>query len=424
MLLVAALASPAAAQTYAITGAKIHTMAGPPIANGTVVIQNGRITAVGANVSVPSGAQVINARGLEVYPGLFNAVSQIGLVEVPQGMPGSVDTSELGPFNPQVVAASAILVESEHIPVTRFTGVTHTLSAPGLGGGAVIGGQGSIIHLGGWVIEEMLIRKSAVMVLNWPSLGAGGGGFGGFGGGQQQRRTFAEMRQQYENRVRDIEDWLDRARHYQQAMEKGSAANFDRDLKLEALVPVLKGETPLLVNANDDRDIKNAVEWAEKQKLRIIIANGRDAWKIKDFLKQKNVPVILSDTQALPAGADEPYDKPLTRAGELVAAGVKIAFGTFDTQFARNLPFEAGNAVAYGLPWEEAMKAITINPAQMFGLDKDLGTIEKGKIANLFVTTGDPFEFRTEVRYLFINGKLTSLDNKHKQLYEKYRKRP
>jgi imidazolonepropionase-like amidohydrolase len=423
-LILLAASSPAAAQTYAITGAKIYTLAGPPIASGTVVIQNGKITAVGANVRVPSGAQVISARGLQVYPGIFNAVSELGLVEVPQGMPGSVDDNELGTFNPQLVAASAILVESEHIPVTRFTGVTHTMTVPGLSSGAVFSGQGSVIHLAGWVIEELLIRKSTVMAVNWPSLRVGGGGFGGFGGQQQQRRTFTEIRQEYDRRVAEIEDWLERARHYAQATEKGSAANFTRDLKLEALVPVVKGQLPLLVNTNDARDIRNAIEFAEKHKLRIVIAGGRDAWKIKDFLKQKNVGVILGATQALPSNEDEPYDKPLTRAGELAAAGVKIAFGTFDTQFARNLPFEAANAVPFGLPWEEALKAITIHPAQLLGLDKELGTIETGKIGNLIVTTGDPLEYRSEVRYVFINGKPASLDNKHKQLYEKYRNRP
>jgi imidazolonepropionase-like amidohydrolase len=180
----------------------------------------------------------------------------------------------------------------------------------------------------------------------------------------------------------------------------------------------------VLVLANDDRDIKNAVEFCEKQKLKMILGGGREAWKVKDFLKQKNIPVILGRTHELPATEDEAYDKPYSAPGELVAAGVKIAFGTFDIEFMRRLPNEAGQAVGYGLPHEEALKAVTINPAQMFGLDKELGTIETGKLANLIVTNGDPLELRTEVRYLFIKGQLTSTDNKHKQLYEKYRARP
>lgn len=425
LLMFAAFLAPAtSAQTYAITGAKIHTLAGPPIPSGTVVIRDGKIAAVGANVSVPSGAQVINAKGLEVYPGLFNAISQIGLVEVGQGEPGTVDTSELGDYNPQVVAAMALHVESEHIPVVRANGITHAMSVPGLGPG-VIGGQSSIIYLAGWSIDEMLVRRSAAMVLNWPTLGGGRGGFGGGGGfGGARRQPFNELRQAYERRVEELTNWMDRARHYAQAVERGSKDNFERDLKLEALVPVVKGELPLLVIANDDRDIKNAVEFCEKQKLKMILGGGREAWKVKELLKQKNVPVILGASQELPSAEDEPYDRPLSVAGELHTAGVKVAIATFGYQFARTLPYEAGNTVAYGLPWEEALKAITLYPAQMFGLDKQLGSIEQGKIANLIVTNGDPLELRTEVKHLFINGRPTSLENKHQQLWEKYKARP
>jgi imidazolonepropionase-like amidohydrolase len=422
-LLAALLVAPAAraqgGKTYAITGAKIHTLAGPPIANGVVVIKDGKIAAVGTKVSVPSGAQVINAKGLEVYPGLFNTVSELGLVEVGQGAPGTVDTAELGDYNPQIIAATAVHAESEHIPVTRANGITHTLAAPG---GGVISGQASLINLAGWTIDEMLGKKSAAMVLNWPSLAARPTfDFATF---QVRRRAFNEVKQDYEKKVGELTDWLERARHYAQAVEKGSKDNFVRDQKLEALVPVVKGELPVLVLANDDRDIKNAVEFCEKQKLKMILGGGREAWKVKDFLKQKNIPVILGRTHELPATEDEAYDKPYSAPGELVAAGVKIAFGTFDIEFMRRLPNEAGQAVGYGLPHEEALKAVTINPAQMFGLDKELGTIETGKLANLIVTNGDPLELRTEVRYLFIKGQLTSTDNKHKQLYEKYRARP
>ncbi|MCL4524662.1 MAG: hypothetical protein M1451_12255, partial [Acidobacteria bacterium] len=301
MLLFVLLLAPASllaqGKTYAITGAKIYTMAGPPIANGTVVIKDGKIAAVGAKVSVPSGAQVINARGLEVYPGMFNAVSQVGLVEVGQGEPGTVDLNELGDFNPQIAAATAVHPASEHIPVVRAAGITHTVSVPG---GGVMSGHGSLIHLSGWVIDEMLGKKTAVLVLNWPRLSPQGG-FGGFGGGgQQARRPFSELRQEYDRRVTEIENWLERARHYAQAAEKGSKENFTRDEKLEALVPVVKGEEPVLVMTNDDRDIKNAVEFCEKQKLKMILGGGREAWKVKDFLKQKNIPVVLGRTHALP----------------------------------------------------------------------------------------------------------------------------
>ncbi len=414
--------TPAAqAQTYAIRGATIHTLAGEPIKNGTVMIRDGKITAVGANVAIPSGAQVINGNGLHVYPGLMDAVSQLGLTEVGQGAPGTVDTNELGDFNPHILAATAVHPASEHIPVARANGITHTLSVPG---GGVISGQGALIHLSGWVMDEMAIRRSGALVVQWPTLSAGGG-FGGFGGGGGlRRRPFNEIKQDYDRRIQELGDWLERARHYAQAMEKGAQANLERDLKLEGLVPVVQGKLPVLINANGHREIKDAVEFCEKQKIKMILARGREAPQVAALLKEKNIPVILGASQALPASEDEAYDQPFSIAGQLYKAGVKVAVATFDSSDSRTLPYEAANYVPFGLPRDEALRAITINPAQMLGIADQLGTVEQGKVANLIVTTGDPLEFTTQVRYLFIQGKLTSTDNKHQQLYEKYLARP
>ncbi len=423
LALLAASGARAQQKTYAITGAKIFTMAGPPIENGTVVIRDGKITAVGAGVAVPGGAQVINARGMHVYPGFFDGASQMGLREI-DSVPATVDSNELGDFNPQLVAAAGVHPSSEHIPVGRAAGVTHVLSVPGIG--SRIGGQASLLYLSGWVTEEMLLQRSAAMAITWPSLSPPRG-FGGFGGGGRAR-PFSEIKSEYERRVNELQDWLDRARHYAQAAEKGSKEKFERDLKLEALVPVINGELPVIVGANDDRDIKNAVEFCEKNKLKMILAGGRQAWKVKDLLKQKNVPVILSPVQVLPQSEDEPYDKPYSAPGELHAAGVKIAFGSFtgnnSAVESHTIMYEAGQAVAFGLPHDAAVAALTRNPAEIFGVAGQLGTIEAGKVANLTVTTADALELNSEVRYVFIKGQLTSLDNKHKQLYEKYRARP
>lgn len=420
VLFVGALLAPLAfaqARAYAIRGAKIYTLAGPPIENGTVVIRDGKIAAVGKDVAIPSGAQVINASGLQVYPGLFDSVSRLGLMEIGQ-VAATVDINELGDYNPQLLAATAVHPASEHIPVARANGITHAVSAPG---GGVLSGQASLIHLSGWTIEEMAIQPSVGMILNWPTLQTRSFDFATF---SLRERPFSEAKKEYEERVAALEDWLEAARHYVQAAEKGSPANFTRDLKLEALARVVKGELPLIVMANNHRDIKNAVEFAEKQKLKLIIAGGGEAWKVKDLLKQKNIPVILRPTQTLPQEEDDPYDRPFTAPGELHAAGVKIAFATFDSSDSRTLPYETANAVPYGLPWEEALKAITLYPAQILGVADRLGTIEVGKLANLIVTDGDPLSIPTQVRYLFIQGQLTSTDNKHKQLYEKYRARP
>jgi imidazolonepropionase-like amidohydrolase len=186
----------------------------------------------------------------------------------------------------------------------------------------------------------------------------------------------------------------------------------------------VKGVLPVLVVANKDRDINNAIQFCEKQNLKMILAGGAEAWKVKQALKEKKIPVILGPTQTLPGEEDDPYDKPFTAPGELHAAGVKIAFATFGASFSRRLPYQAANAVPYGLPHQEALRDITLSPAEIFGVADQLGTIEPGKIANLIVTNGDPLDIQTQVRYLFIKGQLTSTDNKHRQLYEKYRKRP
>lgn len=412
-----------AAGLYAIQNAKIVTLAGPAIDRGTIVIERGKIKAVGASVTVPPGAEIINGEGLQVYPGLFDSISQLGLTEIGQGVNGSVDATELGAYNPQVIAATAVNPVSEHLPVARANGLTHATAVPGLGTATTLGGQASVIHLSGWTVEEMLVKKSVAQVLNWPSLEEGRGGFD-FATFSARRRPFAEVKADYEKKVHELDDWFERARRYAQAREHEEASGRDRDLKLEALVPVVKGELPLLIHADRERDIKNAIEFCEKQKVKMILASGVDSYKIADLLAKKNIPVILGPTQELPSTDDEPYDIRNTTPGVLQKAGVKFALATFNSSDSRTLPYEIGNAVSYGLSWDDAIKAITVTPAQIFGLADQLGTLEVGKTANLFITTGDPLEIRTSVKYLFINGQPTSLENRHHQLYEKWRGRP
>jgi imidazolonepropionase-like amidohydrolase len=408
---------------YAIQNARIVTNAGPTIDRGTIVIERGKIKAVGANVAVPAGAEVVNGEGLQVYPGLFDSISRLGLTEI-SAVAASNDETELGAHNPQVVAATAVNPVTEHIPIARANGLTHALAAPGLSAAATLGGQASAIHLSGWTVEEMLVKKSVAQVLNWPSLDEGRGGLD-FATFSVRRRPFSEIKADYDKKIHELEDWFERTRRYQLAREHpGSDGARDRDLKLDALVPVIKGELPLLVRADRERDIKNAVEFCEKQKVKMILASGEDSYKVADLLAKKNIPVILGPVQALPLTDDEPYDVRNTTPGVLQNAGVKFALATFNSADSRTLPYEIGNAVSYGLSWDDAFKAITLYPAQILGLADQLGSLEPGKIANLFVTNGDPLEIRTQVRYLFINGQPTSLENRHHQLYEKWRGRP
>jgi imidazolonepropionase-like amidohydrolase len=412
--------------TYAVTHAKIFTLSGGTIDDGTLLIRDGKILAVGAAVAAPAGAQVIDAKGLQVYPGLFDPITQMGLSEI-SAVPATVDATETGSFNPDVVAADAILPSSEHIPVTRAAGITEVLAVPASGGfdsfgdSGILGGQASAIHLAGWTISDMLLKKSVAAVLNWPEIRTQTFDFSTF---SRKQKPYAEAKTEYEKQVSELTEWFDRARHYAVALGHGGATDYQRDVKLESLVPVARGELPVLVFADRARDIHNAVEFCEKQKLKMILAGGAEAYKVKDLLRSKSIPVILRPTLSEPTDEDDPYDRPLSQPAELAAAGVKFAFGSFDNSFARRLGQQAANAVAHGLPYDEALKAVTLYPAQILGLSDQVGTLDSGKIANLIVTTGDPLELTTEVRYLFIKGQLTSLDNKHKSLYEKYLNRP
>jgi imidazolonepropionase-like amidohydrolase len=334
--------------TYAITHAKIFTVSGATIDDGTVVIQNGKIANVGTAVDVPAGAQVIDGKGLQVYPGLFDPLTQMGLREI-GAVSATVDSSETGPFNPDVVAADAVLPSSEHIPVTRAAGITEVLAVPASGGmdssgpSGILGGQASAIHMSGWTINDMLLKKSVAMVLNWPEIETRTFDFSTF---SRKEKSFADAKQEYLKQVDELTDWLERARHYAQALGHGGPGDFQRDIKLEALVPVTRGELPVLVFADKARDIRNAVDFCEKQKLKMILARGAEAYKVKDLLRSKSIPVILGPTLTLPREEDDPYDRLLTQPAELLAAGVKFAFGSFDNSFSRRLGQQAASAVA------------------------------------------------------------------------------
>jgi imidazolonepropionase-like amidohydrolase len=421
--LLGAAAVASAQESLVIRGGTVHPVSGPSFV-GNVVIQDGRIAAAGADVSAPAGARVIDATGLHVYPGLFDAGTRLGLTEI-----GAVDVTndydELGDFTPHLQARTAVHPASEHIPVARANGITHTLALPGGGGGwrggtaAGFPGQGSVFNLAGWTIEEMEVTPSAVMVMDWPPLRTGGGGrFGP----PARERSFREVKEEHDRAVHRLREWLEQARGYDRAVAGG--ARIPRNLRLEALARAAKGELPVLVRVDQARDIRDVVAFAEEQGLKLIIGGAGEGYKVAGLLAEKGIPVILGPTQALPRSDDAPYDEAYANPGMLHAAGVKIAFATFNSSDSRTLPYEAAMATGYGLPRDVALRAITLNPAEILGLGDRLGSIEPGKIANLIVTDGDPLEITTQVRHLIIGGRETSTDNKHQQLYEKYRARP
>jgi imidazolonepropionase-like amidohydrolase len=414
-----------ASRTWAIKGARISTVSGAPIENGTVVIADGRIVSVGAAVPIPSGAEIIDGTGLEVAPGFFDAMSQLGLTEI-----GSVnatnDLTEAGAYNPQIDAATAVHPASDHLPVARANGVTHAVAAPGipsgsLGGGPVIGGQASAFHLDGWTIDEMLIDRSVGMVVNWPSIRSRSFDFATF---SLRTRPYREAKEEQVKQTRELARWISDARDYRQARSRG-ADRVERNLKLEALAPYATGEKAWLVHATAERDIRDAIAFfVDTHKQKMVLVGADEAWKAAALLAEKQIPVILGPTQALPGSEDDPYDGPMAAPAVLHKAGVTFALSTYNSSDVRNLPYEIGTAVGFGLPRDVALRAITLAPAQILGLDEVVGSIEPGKAANLVVSRGDPLEIRSEVTHVFVKGVPVPLQTRHTQLYEKYRNRP
>lgn len=407
--------------TYVIRNARIVTLAGPDIENGTVVIRDGKIDAVGANLSVPAGAQTIEARGLTVYPGMMDAGTSMGLVEVPQGANGTADTSEVGELNPNAKAIIAVNQHSAHIAVTRVDGITHAVTLPQ---GGLISGQAAIINLVGTTPMEMAVVPYAALVINYPRLGGQRGDFGP----PQATTDITAAITAAERQLDQIRKLLRDGESYGRAMDAYAKDNSlprrDRNLVLEALVPYVRGERPVIIRADREGELRGAIKFAEEMKLKPILLGGDDAWKIAGLLKEKNVPVILTGVLNLPSREDDPYDTLYENAAKLQQAGVRFCISTGDAGAeVRSLPFNAGMAAAFGLPKEEALKSVTLYPAQIMNVSDRLGSIEKGKVANLVVTDGDLLEVRTHVRYLFIDGRQVPLTSRHTELNDAFKNR-
>jgi imidazolonepropionase-like amidohydrolase len=409
---VAALAAaPAAAQTIAITGGTVHPVSGPAIPNGTVIITNGRITAVGAGIAIPAGARRIDATGKVVTPGLIEASTNMALVDVEAV--GASNDARFEDDDDQVAAAmnvaDAINPRSMVIPVTRIAGVTTVVSRPT---GGLIAGQGIAIDLLGDNVGEMSIRSPIAMFASLSESARGGGGGQGGGGGTPRGVLFMRMREVLE----DARVW---ARN-PQGFERGETRDFSVSrLDLAALQPVLRGELPLVVEAHRASDIQTVLRMAAEYDVRVIIAGGTEGWMVADDLARARVPVLLKVLRNLPESFESlgaRYDN----AALLRRAGVQVALTTGDTYRAFNLRQEAGNAVAYGLPFEEALRAITLYPAQVYGIADRYGSLEPGKVANVVVWSGDPLELLTDVEHVFIRGQEVPLVSRETLLRDRY----
>jgi len=421
------LAAPLAAQqaatpaappaVVAIRNATIVPVVGPRIPNGTLVMRGGRIEAVGANVTIPAGAQVIDGTGLFAYPGLIDSGTRLGLTEI-GSVPGGEDTQELGDFNPHNDVLTAFNPSSEIIPTVRVNGVTTAITAAR---GGVISGQAALVDLFSWTPQESAVLPRAGMVIYFPRIRSGRR-FGGEGGAQGAEAQAEAVNQQ----TRALRNYLTNAKAYSDIKARlagGAPGTQEVSLPMEAMVPVIRGESPVIFDVETAEQIRGAIAIADSFHLRIILRGARFAWQVADTLAARRIPVIVGPTVSAPEDRD-PYDAIYAYPGALARAGVKIAFQTDNAADSRNLAYNAGIATAYGLDPEEALRAVTINAAQIWGVADRYGSLEVGKVANVIVTNGDPLDARTQMRYVFIRGLQVPFTDRHDRLYEQFRSRP
>lgn len=394
----------------AITNARIFPVSGPAIERGTLVVRGNRIEALGANVAVPAGAQVIDAKGGQVYPGFIDARTSVGLNE--PGARGFEDTNEMLEINASVKAQVAYQADSDAIPVARVNGITTVAVVPT---GGLIGGQIAVMNLDGWTWEEATLSPVAGVSFQFPPIVRGG-----FGGNADANRKFEDLQKERDARVERVEELITRARAYAGIPE----AERTTDWNLAAMVPVAQGRQPLFVAADSDSDIREAVAFADRTGIKIVIMGGLEAPRVAPLLKSKNIPVVLGSVLTLPAREDDHHAATYRAAGELAQAGVQFAFGTEGAANNRLLPYEAAISVAWGLDRERALKALTLDAATILGVADRVGSLEAGKLANFFIASGDPMEMKTQFTHVFINGKSVSLKSKHTELYERFSARP
>ena len=421
MILVLALAgsSLAADGPLVIAGARVVTVSGGVLENASIIIQNGRISSVGSGLTAPPGARVIDGKGKTVYPGLFDALTTLGLAEVTGNAPGTVDTNETGDVNPHAKSWVALHPDSELIPVARAFGITTAISAPG---GGLISGQSAVIRTVGDTPLALTVKAPIAMHMRYPT----GAPVIDFSQGPPnlEPKTFEQRvqdrKKNQEKELHRLKDLLAEARAYGDGRAAGTTLKVD--LPMEALAQAAMGKIPVVMRASAEADIRGAVKFANDNKLKLVIAGGAEAWRCVDDLKKSDVAVLIGVEQ-LPTREGDPYDAAYANAATLHKAGVRFAIVTDDASNSRNLPFEAAMAFAFGLPREAAIRAITLAPAEIFGVATNLGSIETGKAATLIMTNGDILDHRTSITNVIIDGNETSLDNKHQRLYDRYKAR-
>lgn len=410
------------AGTFAIRGAKIVTVSGPIIENGTIVIRDGKIAAVGANVDIPKDAEVIDGSGLSVYPGMIDAGTNLGLVEIGQGANGTVDVSETGTNNANEMAIIGVNPNTSHVNVTRVNGITSVMS---FANGGLIAGQATVINLNGSTQEAMALVPEFGLVINFPRVSTFGGFVPGVG---RQPVAMSEALKRRDDQIDELKRLFEQAENYGRAVDAfakdSSLPRIDEDTRLAAMVPYIRGEKPMIFRAERERDIRAVAKFVAEMKVKGILLGGQEAWRAADVLKQNNIPVIFNHIYDLPVRDDDPFDSLFAAPSKLAAAGVKFAISTGDGGGeVRDLPYHAGLAGAYGLSHEDSLRSVTIYPAQILGIADRVGTLEAGKMANVVVTDGDILEPTTNIKYMFITGRMIPLTSRHTELYDSFKDR-
>ena len=416
----------ALAESLLLTGATVHTVSGETFAPGQVLIQDGKIAAVGKTVAA-GGAATLDLRGQHLYQGIIALNTVLGLTEI-SGVRATQDTTEVGDdFTPDVESWIAVNPDSELIPVTRANGITSFEPVPA---GHIISGQSALLATAGWTTEQMTIKKPVALHVFWPSMELDTTP-------KEKARDKSKWKSLEDQakgrraRLQATEDFFEEAKAYAKAKDaagKGNTPALEQIPAWEAMLPYVRGELPITIHADEVRQIRAAINWADTNHWKVILAGGRDAWMAADLLAAKRIPVIYGHTFTQPVRDTASYDVQFRAPDILHRAGVQVTFSlgsdSFNAPLIRNLPYSAAQAVAFGLPEAEALKGLTLYPAQLASMADRLGSIEPGKEATFFAADGDILDIRANVKRMWIAGKEISLESRHTRLYEKYKNRP
>ncbi len=413
------------AKPMLLRGGTVVTVSGKVLPNTDVLLQDGLIAQIGPQLIAPAEAEIVSIEGKFVYPGLIAAATQLGLSEI-AAVRATIDVAETSAINPNIRAQVAINPDSELIPVARTNGVLTALSMPkarGPGSGSepsLITGNSVLLRLDGWTWEDMTLRPMAALHVEWPDLD--------IDHGPDARKSVTKQQEEIDGRLRLLDDAFASARAYAKARQAKDTPTADIDLRWEAMLPVLRGERPIFVRAVTEQQIRSALAWSRRQNLKITLMDALEAWRVADELHEADVPVILGGTHALPLRRGDGYAVNFEAPAKLYAAGVRFAIspgfeGSSEDGNERNLPYQAAKAVAYGLPHDIGLRAITLSAAELLGVGDELGSVEVGKRATLIVTDGDPLEIPTQIEMAFVDGASIDLNNRQTTLAKKYGER-